>query len=231
MASDGKGDYKVVVDQDVEGGAGPNSARASFTSSGRIQPATTPVDQLMNHPALPILCYCASSILMTVVNSEKPPPSLSSTWVSLNLSLSLSVPASEFVVSGSHFNMNFLLLTIQSVVCVSCVITAKRLGVSSRPTIPPERRGVDTGPDFHSASREQVINFRDWDKDDARKWFPISFMLVSVIYTGSKSLVRSRFSSLARTGFRDGRSRGALTLRVMVCSNTSRFRSTPSSKT
>lgn len=34
-----------------------------------------------------------------------------------------------------------------------------------------------------------MITFRDWDKDDARKWFPISFMLVSVIYTGSKSLV------------------------------------------
>ncbi|GAA5960802.1 hypothetical protein JCM10213_005778, partial [Rhodosporidiobolus nylandii] len=66
-----------------------------------------------------------------------------------------------FVVSGKFFNMNFLLLTIQSVVCVGCVVTAKRLG---------------------------VITFRDWDANDARKWFPISFLLVSVIYTGSKSL-------------------------------------------
>lgn len=39
--------------------------------------------------------------------------------------------------------------------------------------------------------RLQVITFRDWDREDARKWFPISFLLVTVIYTGSKSLVRT----------------------------------------
>ncbi|KPV73332.1 uncharacterized protein RHOBADRAFT_29059 [Rhodotorula graminis WP1] len=67
----------------------------------------------------------------------------------------------KFVVSGKGFNMNFLLLAIQSVVCSSCVVAAKRLG---------------------------VITFRDWDREDARRWFPISFLLVLVIYTGSKSL-------------------------------------------
>lgn len=36
----------------------------------------------------------------------------------------------------------------------------------------------------------QMITFREFDKDDARKWFPISFLLVLVIYTGSKALVR-----------------------------------------
>lgn len=35
-------------------------------------------------------------------------------------------------MSGKDFNMNFLLLTIQSVVCVTCVITAKRLNVRDR---------------------------------------------------------------------------------------------------
>lgn len=35
----------------------------------------------------------------------------------------------------------------------------------------------------------QMITFREFDKDDARKWFPISFLLVLVIYTGSKALV------------------------------------------
>ena len=58
--------------------------------------------------------------------------------------------------------MNFLLLCIQSTVCVSCVYIVKKLG---------------------------VISFRDWDTKDAKAWFPISFLLVSVIYTGSKSLV------------------------------------------
>jgi hypothetical protein len=32
---------------------------------------------------------------------------------------------------------------------------------------------------------------RDFDVADAKIWFPVSFLLVAVIYTGSKSLVRS----------------------------------------
>ena len=58
--------------------------------------------------------------------------------------------------------MNFLLLCIQSSVCVACVYTVKKLG---------------------------IISFRDFDTKDAKMWFPISVMLVGVIYTGSKSLV------------------------------------------
>lgn len=58
--------------------------------------------------------------------------------------------------------MNFLLLCIQSVVCVSCVAFVKKVG---------------------------IISFRAFDMQDAKAWFPISFLLVSVIYTGSKSLV------------------------------------------
>lgn len=48
-----------------------------------------------------------------------------------------------------------------------------------------------------------MINFRDFDSADAKKWFPISFLLVSVIYTGSKSLVglnvKSKRGSSERT--------------------------------
>ena len=58
--------------------------------------------------------------------------------------------------------MNFLLLCIQSSVCVTCVFVVKKMG---------------------------IISFRDFDMIDAKMWFPISVMLVSVIYTGSKSLV------------------------------------------
>jgi len=58
--------------------------------------------------------------------------------------------------------MNFLLLCIQSLVCVVCVATVKKVG---------------------------IISFRAFDLQDAKAWFPISFLLVSVIYTGSKSLV------------------------------------------
>lgn len=57
--------------------------------------------------------------------------------------------------------MNFLLLCIQSTVCVSCVALVKALG---------------------------IISFREFAVKDAKAWFPISFLLVTVIYTGSKSL-------------------------------------------
>ncbi|KAG6333518.1 hypothetical protein ID866_5571 [Astraeus odoratus] len=82
-----------------------------------------------------VVCYCIASIMMTLVN--------------------------KFVVSGRQFNMTFLLLSMQSIVCVACVLTVKRLG---------------------------IISFREYDTKDATTWFPISALLVSVIYTGSKSL-------------------------------------------
>lgn len=67
-ANDSKGDYKVVIDQDSEPALAP-SRNASIASQGgmgsRGQPPSG-VDAFMNHPALPVLCYCASSILMTV---------------------------------------------------------------------------------------------------------------------------------------------------------------------
>lgn len=83
----------------------------------------------------PIVCYCLASILMTVMN--------------------------KFVVSGSQFTMTFLLLTIQSSVCVLCVSVVKKLG---------------------------IISFRNFSWQDAKIWWPVSTMLVGVIYTGSKSL-------------------------------------------
>ncbi|KAF7971282.1 hypothetical protein HWV62_21530 [Athelia sp. TMB] len=83
----------------------------------------------------PVLCYCTASILMTLVN--------------------------KFVVSGADFNMTFLLLAIQLIVCVACVSAFKQFG---------------------------LISLRDFDWQQAKAWFPISFLLVSVIYTGSKSL-------------------------------------------
>ncbi|KAJ7090559.1 hypothetical protein C8R43DRAFT_291764 [Mycena crocata] len=83
----------------------------------------------------PIVCYCIASIVMTVIN--------------------------KFVVSGANFSMTFLLLCIQSMVCVSCVALVKKAG---------------------------IISFRAFDTQDAKAWSPISFLLVTVIYTGSKSL-------------------------------------------
>ncbi|KAG0149145.1 hypothetical protein CROQUDRAFT_59692 [Cronartium quercuum f. sp. fusiforme G11] len=105
------------------------------SASGQLQCSGSRLDRITSNPALPVICYCAASILMTVVN--------------------------KFVVSGHHFTMNFLLLTIQSTVCVTCVAISKTL---------------------------KLITYRDFDRADAKRWFPISFLLVVVIYTGSKAL-------------------------------------------
>ncbi|KAJ2960263.1 hypothetical protein NQZ79_g4426 [Umbelopsis isabellina] len=85
--------------------------------------------------ALPIISYCTASILMTVTN--------------------------KYVVSGYDFNMNFLLLAIQSTVAVILLEGFKFLN---------------------------LIKYRDLDWNEARNWFPIAAFLVAMIYTGSKSL-------------------------------------------
>ncbi|QRV88877.1 GDP-mannose transporter 2 [Ceratobasidium sp. AG-Ba] len=73
----------------------------------------------------------------------------------------LMTVTNKFVLSGANFNMNFAFLAIQSITGVGCVVAAKKIG---------------------------LITFRDFDRQDAKTWFPISFCLVMVIYTGSKSL-------------------------------------------
>lgn len=83
----------------------------------------------------PILSYCAASITMTVVN--------------------------KFTVSGPCFNMNLLVLLIQSTVGVTCVWIAERAG---------------------------LIQLRGLNAKDAWNWMPLSIMLVFVIWTGSKAL-------------------------------------------
>ncbi|KAG1448222.1 hypothetical protein G6F56_009007 [Rhizopus delemar] len=67
----------------------------------------------------------------------------------------------KYVLSGYDFNMNFLLLTIQNVVTVILLGLFKFLN---------------------------LIKFRDFDKEEARKWLPVAGSLVAMIYTGSKAL-------------------------------------------
>jgi hypothetical protein len=154
MASNG-GDYKQVpMDEDTidtkrSPAATSRSAESSVPhSTGSLKiPYRIPYKPFSSlQTVLPIVSYCVASIMMTVVN--------------------------KYCVSGRDFRMNFLLLTIQSAVCVACALMFKKL---------------------------KLADFRDFDSNDAKKWFPVSFMLVSVIYTGSKSLVRLfvRFYSLS----------------------------------
>lgn len=90
---------------------------------------------IVNSGPVSILCYCASSILMTVTN--------------------------KYVLSGYSFNLNFLLLAVQAGVCIATIGTLKALN---------------------------IITYRQFNKDEARKWMPIAFLLVAMIYTSSKAL-------------------------------------------
>ncbi|WBF12231.1 hypothetical protein N7582_001503 [Saccharomyces uvarum] len=93
------------------------------------------VDSVANSGPASILSYCASSILMTVTN--------------------------KFVVNLDNFNMNFVMLFVQSLVCTLALCVLRAVGVAK---------------------------FRSLNRTDVKSWFPISFLLVLMIYTSSKSL-------------------------------------------
>ncbi|PWY70159.1 GDP-mannose transporter 1 [Aspergillus heteromorphus CBS 117.55] len=107
----------------------------SFEAPPPPQTRSPPSGSMSNSPILPVLAYCGSSILMTVMN--------------------------KYVLSGTDFNLNFFLLCIQSLVCIIAIQTCKACG---------------------------LITYRDFSTDEARKWFPITLLLIGMIYTGSKAL-------------------------------------------
>jgi GDP-mannose transporter len=72
----------------------------------------------------------------------------------------------KYVLSGLDYNLNFFLLCVQSVVCVVAIQTCK------------------------SAN---LITYRDFNAGEAKKWFPISLLLIGMIYTSTKAL---RFLSI-----------------------------------
>lgn len=84
---------------------------------------------------LAIASYCMSSILMTVTN--------------------------KVVLSSYDFKLNFLLLGIQSILCVLTLQLFVKFNMA---------------------------NHRKFNLADARAWFIVSFALVAMIYTGSKAL-------------------------------------------
>ena len=75
----------------------------------------------------------------------------------------MCTPLTQFTVSGAGFTMNLLVLLCQCTVGVAMVYIAKLLG---------------------------YIQLRELNARDVKTWFPISTMLVFVIWTGSKALVR-----------------------------------------
>lgn len=109
--------------------------KRKMEKNGYTQAGASPARSIANSGPISILCYCLSSILMTVTN--------------------------KYVLSGYTFNLNFFLLAVQNFVCLACISTLKQFG---------------------------TISYRNFNKDEARKWFPIALALVGMIYTGSKAV-------------------------------------------
>lgn len=80
-------DDKRRDDYEMESGEKNPKTFERQPSPLRYTPPATSSPGLANHPALPVVCYCASSILMTVTN--------------------------KYVLSNEGFNLNFFLLTVQ----------------------------------------------------------------------------------------------------------------------
>ncbi|EJP67453.1 GDP-mannose transporter [Beauveria bassiana ARSEF 2860] len=76
---------------------------------------------------------------------------------------SISMTAvNKYIFSGGSWNLTFFCLTVQSVVCLAAVLIGKRFGV--------------------------VTTLGAYDSLKARKWLPLSVLLVGMIYSGAKSL-------------------------------------------
>ncbi|TWU73271.1 GDP-mannose transporter into the lumen of the Golgi [Metarhizium rileyi] len=76
-------------------------------------------------------------------------------------SISMTV-VNKYVVSGTFWNLNFFYLAIQAVVCIAAISACKSFGL--------------------------IRNLAPFDQNKARKWFPISLLLVGMIYTSTKAL-------------------------------------------
>ncbi len=70
----------------------------------------------------------------------------------------------QFIVLDKKFNLNLVVLLMQSLIGVTLVVVAERIG---------------------------WIQLRGLNRKDVKLWFPISVLLVFVIYTGSKAIVRA----------------------------------------
>ncbi|KAL3298916.1 ATP-dependent RNA helicase dbp9 [Colletotrichum asianum] len=76
-------------------------------------------------------------------------------------SISMTV-VNKYVVSGSSWNLTFFYLAVQAIVSTTAIIFAKRL--------------------------RMIRNLAPINYTKAKQWFPISLLLVSMIYTGNKAL-------------------------------------------
>lgn len=87
MADNKKRDDVVIELDDMRKGRDSPSARSPMLQTSTPSGPAMPSGPIANNPVVPVLSYCASSIMMTVTN--------------------------KFVLSGTGFNLNFFLLCVQ----------------------------------------------------------------------------------------------------------------------
>ncbi|OZJ03265.1 hypothetical protein BZG36_04905 [Bifiguratus adelaidae] len=85
----------------------------------------------------------------------------------------LMTVTNKYVLSGYDFNLNFLLLAIQA------STTWFRINLTW---------SITTVALLATFKFLNLIQYRDFDMTEAKKWFPIAAFLVAMIYTGSKAL-------------------------------------------
>ncbi|POS73309.1 GDP-mannose transporter [Diaporthe helianthi] len=76
-------------------------------------------------------------------------------------SISMTV-VNKYCVSGKNWNLNLFYLAIQSIVCIAAILICKKAGM--------------------------ITSLAPFDTEKAKKWYPISLLLVGMIYTSTKSL-------------------------------------------
>jgi GDP-mannose transporter len=76
-------------------------------------------------------------------------------------SISMTV-VNKYVVSGTFWNLNFFYLAVQAIVSIAAIMACKQAGL--------------------------IRALAPFDSDRAKKWFPISLLLVGMIYSSTKAL-------------------------------------------
>lgn len=122
--------------------------------SKNFEPASVPAPRssfssgsLANNPILPVLAYCGSSILMTVMN--------------------------KYVLSGLDFNLNFFLLCVQ----VRCFLDRSERGCNSDASAncEPRPQSIVCVIAIQTCKALGIITFRDFSSDEAKKcWLSLN---------------------------------------------------------
>jgi GDP-mannose transporter len=170
-------DGKRRDEYDIELGEKNNKDFDAPPSPPQTRFIPAPSTSLSNNPVVPIISYCASSILMTVTN--------------------------KYVLSGTDYNLNFFLLCVQ--VCVEPLLASGDANL-----VHPQ--SIVCVVAIQTCKSSGIITYRDFKADEAKKCmsrntcepnheradpiflgFPISLLLIGMIYTSTKAL---RFLSI-----------------------------------